>query len=101
MKRYDLSQIMSRAWYIRKRSFNMTMSEALKEAWKRIKYEVRLAEAAAKRAKEQKAKYGRRDKENYYNYRGSRMGRSDWKRDFQNHAREAVRRSINLNSLAI
>ena len=45
MKRYDLSKIMNRAWYIRKRSFNMSMSEALKEAWKRIKNEVAMQEA--------------------------------------------------------
>lgn len=100
MKRYDLSKIMSRAWYIYRRSFNMTFAEALKESWRRFKHEVQMQEEAAKRAAEYKAKFSNRDKENYYNYRGSRMGRNDWARDYQNHARAAIKRSMNLNDMA-
>lgn len=101
MKRYYLSKIMNRAWYIRKRSFNMSMSEALKEAWKRIKNEVAMQEAFEKRMAEHKAKHERRDKENYHNYKGCVMGRSDWKRDFQNHTKVAIKRSMYLNDMAI
>lgn len=100
MKRYDLSKIMSRAWYIRKRSFNMSMGEALKEAWKRIKNEVAMQEAFEKRMAESKAKNTRRDKENYHNYKGCTMGRNDWKHDFQNHTRATIRRAIDLNRLS-
>lgn len=101
MKRYDLSQVMSRAWYIRKRSFNMSMSEALKEAWKRIKNEVAMQKAFEERLAENKAKHARRDKENYHNYKSCVMGRSDWKRDYQNHTRVAVKRSMHLNDMTI
>lgn len=100
MRRYDLSKIMSRAWYIRKRSFNMSMSEALKEAWNRIKNEVSMQEKAAKQWAERQAKYAARDKENYHNYKGCVMGRSDWKRDYQNHTRVAIKRSMYLNDIA-
>lgn len=99
MKRYDLSKIMSRAWYIRKRSFNMSMSEALKEAWKRIKNEVEMLEKAEKQWAENRVKNARRDKENYHNYKGCVMGRSDWKRDYQNHTRVAIKRSMYLNDM--
>ena len=92
--KYNRSQVMSRAWYIRKRSFNISMSEALKEAWKRIKNEVAMQEAFEKRMAESKAKTAKRDKENYHNYKGCTMGRNDWKRDFQNHTRAAIRRAI-------
>ena len=91
---------MSRAWYIRKRSFNMTMSEALKEAWKRIKNEVAMREQSEKQWAEHQAKYSRRNKENYHNYKGCVMGRNDWKRDFQNHTKVAIKRSMYLNDMA-
>ena len=99
MKRYDLSKIMSRAWYIRKRSFNMSMSEALKVAWKRIKDEVAMKEAYDKRMAEYEAKTARRNKENYHNYKGCTMGRNDWQRDFQSHTRVAIKRAIDLSRL--
>ena len=92
--KYNRSQVMSRAWYIRKRSFNMTMSEALKESWKRIKEEVAMQEEAERRAAEYKAKHANRDYRNYRSYYGSAMGRNDWGRDYRNDIRTAVKRSM-------
>ena len=48
--RYDLSNIMRTAWNI-KRANGYTMSEALKRAWKKAKYDVATAEIAEREAK--------------------------------------------------
>ena len=58
-------------------------------------------EAFEKKMAEHKAKHERRDKENYHNYKGCVMGRSDWKRDFQNHTKVAIKRSMYLKDMAI
>lgn len=96
--KYDKSKVMKRAWYIYRHSF-MSFSDALREAWKRIKEEVKGEEKAAARQAEfykKNAAYNYRLNRAYY---GCKFGRNDWERDYQNDAKVAVRRAIELSRI--
>ena len=73
MKRYDKSLIMKRAWSIYNRSWNITFSEALKEAWRRTKEEVAMQEKLGNRY--ERTDYDRR---NAREFRNVRFGKNDW-----------------------
>ena len=73
MKRYDKSLIMKRAWNIYNRSWNITFSEALKEAWRRAKEEVAMQERMEGRCR--RTGYDRRNAREFANVR---FGRNDW-----------------------
>lgn len=97
-RKYDKSKVMKRAWYIYRHSF-MSFAEALREAWKRIKEEVEAEEKAAARRGEFSKKntvYNNRLNRTYY---GCKFGRDDWKRDYQNDVRAAVKRAVDMNRL--
>lgn len=97
--KYDKSKVMKRAWYIYRHSF-MSFSDALREAWKRIKDEVESEEKVPTRRAEFKKKnevYNNRLNRAYY---GCRFGRDDWTRDFQNDAKVAVKRAVYLNRIS-
>lgn len=99
ISKYDKSKVMKRAWYIYRHSF-MSFSDALREAWKRIKDEVESEEKAATRRAEFKKKnavYHNRLNRTYY---GCRFGHDDWTRDFQNDAKVAVKRAVYLNRIS-
>lgn len=96
--KYDKSKVMKRAWYIYRHSF-ISFAEALREAWKRIKDEVVAEEKAAARQAEfnkKNAAYNYRLNRAYY---GCKFGRNDWERDYQNDARVAVRRAVDMSRL--
>lgn len=74
MKRYDKSLIMKRAWHICRRSFVITFSEALKEAWRRAKEEAAMQERLESRRTERTG-YDRRNARQFANVR---FGKNDW-----------------------
>lgn len=74
MKRYDKSLIMKRAWHIYRRSFVITFSEALKEAWRRAKEEAAMQERLESRRTE-RTSYDRRNARQFANVR---FGKNDW-----------------------
>lgn len=74
MKRYDKSEIMKRAWHIYRRSFVITFSEALKEAWRRAKEEAAMQERTESRRTERTG-YDRRNARQFANVR---FGKNDW-----------------------
>lgn len=96
--KYNKSKVMKRAWYIFNHSF-MSFSDALRESWKRIKEEVKAEEKVAARQAEFKKKnaaYNYRLNRAYY---GCRFGHDDWARDFQNDAKVAIKRAMDLSRL--
>lgn len=99
MRRYNLSKIMSNAHYLHKRMFNATFGEALKESWKREKFIVETNERLEREAAERRAKTAARDYRNNRAFYGCRVGRDDWKRNYQNDAKVAVKRSIELSRI--
>ena len=92
--KYDKSKVMKRAWYIFNHSF-MSFSDALRESWKRIKEEAKVEEKVAE-FKKKNAAYNYRLNRAYY---GCRFGHDDWVRDFQNDAKVAIKRAVNLSRL--
>lgn len=74
MKRYDKSQIMRRAHYIREHAF-CSMSEALKISWKEARKQ---AEAADRFGRERNMKMTEYDRRNAREFRNVRFGRNDW-----------------------
>ena len=74
MKRYDKSLITKRAWHIYRRSFVITFSEALKEAWRRAKEEAAMQERLESRRTERTG-YDRRNARQFANVR---FGKNDW-----------------------
>lgn len=73
MKRYDKSLIMKRAWNIYNRSWNVTFSDALKEAWRRTKEEVAMQEKLGNRY--ERTSYDRRNAREFAHVR---FGKNDW-----------------------
>lgn len=100
MKRYDLSRIMKRAWYIFRHTINATFGECLKDAWKQIKDEVAMDEKIAARRKAEQEKSRAYDYRLHRAYYGCKFGRNDWASDYQNDVRAAVRRAADLNRLS-
>lgn len=100
MKRYDLSRIMKRAWYIFRHTINAAFGECLKDAWKQIKDEVAIDEKIAARRKAEQEKGRAYDYRLHRAYYGCKFGRNDWARDYQNDVRAAVRRAADLSRLS-
>ena len=73
MKRYDKSQIMRRAHYIREHAF-CSMSEALKQSWKEAKRQAEISERFGSRD----LKATGYDRRNAREFRNVRFGRNDW-----------------------
>lgn len=83
---YNKSEIMRNAHRIYNRSWNMTFSDALKQAWKIAKENKVMEEASAKAFAERASKssfYNRFDKEISRQYRNVTFGKNDWAADYR------------------
>lgn len=84
--RYNKSEIMRNAHRIYNSSWNMTFSDALRQAWKRAKEMKEMAEAAEKAAKERALKndfYSKFDKKIARQYKNVTFGKNDWAADYR------------------
>lgn len=83
---YNKSEIMRNAHRIYNRSWNMTFSEALKQAWKIAKDNKAMMEASAKASTERASKngfYNRFDKKMSCQYKNVTFGKNDWAADYR------------------
>lgn len=96
--KYDKSKIMQRAWYIYNRSY-MSFAEALRESWKRAKDEAKAEEQARKSFAEFDRRRGAYSYHLNRAYYGSKGGRDDWVRTYQNDVKVAVKRAGELGRM--
>lgn len=83
---YNKSEIMSNAHRIYNRSWNMTFSDALKQAWKIAKENKAMEDAAVKASAERVSKnsfYNRFDKKVARRYKNVTFGKNDWAADYR------------------
>ena len=73
---FNKSQIMKRAHYIRRHSWNCTMSEALRQAWTEAKRN--LAEGAKRNDMMKSMKRTKADERNAQLYKNVIFGKNDW-----------------------